>query len=142
VSSSNSDFYELMALDIGDARIGVARAHSFAKMPEPMTVIPNDSQAIVAIVDMIHNNNVHKIIVGLPLNTQGVPTQQTQKVESFVATLRQHVTEEVIFVDESYTSKMADEAPSKEGALHGHNDADAACYILQRYFQEGATKNV
>lgn len=133
----NSEPITLLGLDVGDKRIGVARAHSVAKFPEPLTIVANNEYALNAVLDLVQKYEAKLVVVGLPLNLQGSETEQSEKTRKFASALKDATQIPVVFVDESLTSVMADASPSHKSATLKSNDADAACYILDRYFLEG-----
>lgn len=129
--------YTILALDIGNARIGVARANSIAKLPEPVTVLPNNTNVYQELCKLFDQHGAKKIVVGLPL-TDGEKTPQSETTQEFVEKLKEHTTLPVAYCDESYTSKLADQKIGFKTAHKQSNDAEAACYILERYFTEGS----
>lgn len=132
-----SDAFTILGLDVGDARIGVARAHSIAKLSEPLVIIENNSQAIAVVAELIKQHEAGLVIVGIPLAPKSNETEQTKKSLLFAKNLKEFTNVPLVLVDESYTSTMANESPRKKGLTLKSNDADAACYILDRYFLEG-----
>ena len=131
--------HTILSLDIGDARIGVARANSLAKLPEPLEVIDlKTTDAYVRIAEIVSINDVRHIVVGLPVLASGDDSLQTKKVRDFTTQLTQKISLPVSFVNESFSSVYAD-TYLKDKKWHGQqsNDALAACVLLQRYFDEG-----
>ncbi len=134
---NESQPFTILGLDIGDARIGVARAHSIAQLPEPLSVILNNGALHVSLAAAIAAQEAVLLVVGLPLNDDGSDTDQSRKIRALVQEFTSMHPIAVAYVDESHTSKMADAQPTKFAKTSGQNDADAACYILERYFSEG-----
>jgi putative Holliday junction resolvase len=126
----------VLGLDIGDSRIGVARAHSFAKLPEPLTVIIVAKQdPVMAVTALINETDTQLVIVGLPKLASGSDSGQTLKVRRFVDTLRTATTTPILFIDESFSSQDADRYIKAHQKQVVSNDAIAACVILERYFE-------
>ncbi len=129
----------VLGLDVGDARIGVARAHTIARLPEPLEVLERTKvDAIARLMALAQQEDVVLFVVGLPRLTSGEEGAQAQATREFVQALQQASPLPCVFVDESFTSAEADTfKQSKQWRSQPSNDALAACLILQRYFTEG-----
>jgi putative holliday junction resolvase len=134
---SNSQPFTILGLDLGNARAGVARANSLAQLPEPVSVIANNDTFHDSLAVLISDYDAKMLVVGVPLNDDGSSTEQSRKIQQTMQDFARQCPIPVVFVDESHTSKMADAHPTKFAKVSGQNDADAACYILERYFREG-----
>jgi len=78
-----------MALDIGDARIGVAMSDPLGITAQPHSVIERSGQkSVQAVISLIEQNDVGTLLVGLPLELDGQKGPQAQKVEEFISQLR------------------------------------------------------
>lgn len=101
---------EIVCLDVGDARIGVARANSVARLPEPMMTVSVDGNEINEIIKIVEELHAETIVVGMPRNLSGEKTQQSSKVEDFSAKLQAtNNSLKIVFQDESLTTKKAEE---------------------------------
>jgi putative Holliday junction resolvase len=129
---------KIMALDLGDQRIGVALADDEIKIATPYHVIENkeDARTLAAIDDLIKQNHVEKLIVGLPKTLQGDVGIQAEKVLEFVRILKTRVAVEVIVWDERFTTVEATKRLKvhyKSRRIKKIVDASAAALILQSY---------
>lgn len=128
----------ILALDYGEKRVGVAIAHEVARLPRPLTTLPNNDKLETAIVDMIRQEAVKLVVVGLPRGMDGGYTEQTRIAEAFGQRLQTALSVPVVFADETLTSVDAEAAP---GSNHAAGvDAVAAGYILERYLHEQAVQ--
>lgn len=127
-----------LGLDIGDKRIGVARAGAFARLAEPLTTIEANEKLQSRLAEIIEKEKIGMIVVGLPRNLQGEETDQTRKVKIVVTKLKQlHV--EIDTIDEAGTSVEAERFLRQKNRPHWPNesvDAMAACIILQDYLDQ------
>lgn len=124
----------IVGLDIGDKKIGVARANIIAKIPEALKTLKNDSSFNQNLKDLIHDQATNLVVVGLPRGGRGQETVQTKKVIEFIDQLKHDFAEvEFVFVDESLSSVRADEY-LKGTKYKIDQDSVAACFILQEYF--------
>ena len=128
----------ILALDIGEIRIGVALASTVARLPRPFTTLKFDDDFFENLKQIITAEDVSKIIVGMPRNLDGQPTSQTYYVEEFVNDLRQHTDLPIEMQDEAVTSRLAQEELEARGKKYQKADIDAlaATYILQDYLEE------
>ncbi len=129
----------VLALDVGEKRIGVAQGDDSTKIAFPYDTIEVDGHEIEAILALIETNQVQDLIIGYPRNQSGETTAQTQFVEDFVAKLEEiPIDTRITYQDESLTSVIATQRLEKLGKPYqkGDIDAMAACIILEDYFQE------
>ena len=139
-------FYETMnerivALDIGDVRIGVAVSDPTRTVASPVEVITRvgwgpDTRAIRAICDRYETT---QIVSGLPLNMDGTEGFQAGKVRDLCAQLEKAGLT-VFFQDERLSTVTAEEA-LLEGNLsrrgrRGVVDKVAAAVILEQWLKE------
>lgn len=121
------------ALDIGEKRIGIARANSVARLVNPVATLANDT-AFKAVFDkLVKENDVTVVIVGLPRSLKGDETQQSRYTRAFVANMLADY--HVIWQDETLSSVAAEQR--RDWLDHGL-DAAAACIILEDYLTEHA----
>lgn len=125
----------ILALDVGTKRIGVAVADPIVPVATPVVTLAVDGSEIEAIRQLIDERDVDMVVVGYPRNQSGEPTAQTAHTEAFAEQLRPHVT--IVYQDESLTSVMAEERLKKRGKPYQKEDidAEAAAIILQDYME-------
>ena len=128
----------LVALDIGERRIGVAVADSAVKIAVPYDTIDVDGTEVNQIVGILQKESAIKLIIGYPRNQSGEPTAQTQFVVDFVASLPVSLAGMVAYQDESLTSVHAEQQLKANGRPYAKGDIDkvAASIILQDYLEE------
>jgi putative Holliday junction resolvase len=128
-----NNFTNALGLDVGGARIGVARINSIAQISEPLVVLRNDDQFSTELKKLIVEYSADLIVVGLPRNMKGERTQQTEIVESFVGSHIEPLGVRVIYQDETLSTVAAEaRMPKKDAHLQ---DAYAACVILEDFMQ-------
>ncbi len=132
------DLGVIAALDVGEARIGVAMNPPGVSIAQPFTTIDNDSKVNETIASLIRDHNVTKLVVGNPRNMQGNDTKQTRYVEDFVEKLKSNINVPVFMQDEALTSVKAEEELKDRKSPYEKGDIDslAATYILQDYIEE------
>lgn len=126
----------ILALDVGTVRIGVAIARSDIKLARPLTTITNSAEVITDISKLAAERTVETLVVGLPRGLDGQTTAQTRYVLEFVEKLKATGLT-IVVQDEALTSlKAEDELKSRDGGGRynkGDVDALAATYILEDY---------
>jgi len=129
----------IMALDIGDKKIGVAMSDPEGVLATPLVTIIrlNDSEAIDSICKLVSKYKVGYVVVGLPYSLDGSVGTQAEKVCAFARKLSQSLQVDIRMQDERLSSAAADRLLSEAGAKKGHKksvrDAAAAAFILQGY---------
>ena len=141
-----------LGLDVGDRWIGAALSDPSAKLASPLTIIKrsDDTAVMQAISRIISENEVGKIIVGLPRMLDGSIGIQAQKVQAFTQQLKQATEVEIEFRDEWLTTVAAKHimhvngpASKKKRRKDGvkktdrqRDDAVAAAVLLQNFLDE------
>lgn len=128
----------IMALDVGEQRIGVAIASTVAKIASPHGVIINDEDVLIGLKTAIEENKIETIIVGLPRNMQGGETSQSKYARDFADKLKDNFSLRVVLQDESLTSVQAEEnlKSTKKKYTKEDIDAESAVLILDDYIKE------
>ena len=126
----------LVCLDVGEKRIGVALGDESVKIAMPYETIDVDGSEIEAIATILEQENPRVLIIGYPRNQSGESTKQTKYVEDFAKQL-EAMDIEIVFQDESLTSVMAEERLKSYGRSYTKADIDAqaAAIILQDYLE-------
>jgi putative holliday junction resolvase len=148
----------LMALDVGDARIGVAVCDATGFLASPYTTIHitrDEQQTLATIQELANETDAEGLIIGLPISLDGQIHAQGQKIQEFAERLRPLITVPLSFWDERLSTVEAqrlliqrgqDERGGRQGRSSrqhtqkkkrrrgGHEiDALAATVILQDY---------
>ena len=130
----------LMALDVGTRRIGVALADSNIRISVPFDTIEVNEEThseITDINEIIVRENINILVVGLPRNHSGEDTSQSGYTKTFATNFDLSV-DKIVFQDESLTSVQAEDQLKsyKKPYSKGDIDMTAAAIILQDYLEE------
>lgn len=131
----------LLALDLGEKRIGLALSDSLGIAAQPLEVFKRTSrQADFAHVGrLVAKHDVRGLIIGLPISLNGEEGAMAAWVRDYGAALGAAVNLPVTFWDESLTSVQAEQAMREAGynrqQMTGKLDAVAAALILQSYLE-------
>ena len=130
----------ILALDCGDARIGLALSDPLGILARPFKILTrqNSLRDIEDILDIVRANNVERIIVGLPVNMDGTSGGQVDKVREFVKELQKHTPLPIDFKDERLTTVESKNLlqSSRKTTRNLRYDAHAAALILQSYLND------
>ena len=122
---------KILGIDYGEVRIGIAisdETHTFAR--ELSIFSPKDFWK--EIQNLVHSEEVTKVIVGWPLNMEGFETQKTHEVGEFKTKLEDLLNIEVEVMDERLSSQMAQHLPGGKKNI----DSLAAQILLQNYLDK------
>ena len=122
-----------LGLDVGMARIGVARINSIARISEPLAVLANDEPFISEINKLIGVHSIDIVVVGLPRNMKGEKTAQTEYVEQFTDKLKEHLNKPIAIQDETHSTAAATERVTTR--TKPMEDAHAAAIILEDFIE-------
>jgi len=126
----------VMALDVGDRRIGVAVSDPTGLLARPLTVIwrrsnAEDSAAIARLADL---NGADLIVVGLPVGSDNQIGPQATKTLAFVRYLRHRLSQKIETWDERFTTVDAQRELIALGVRRSRRkemlDAAAAAVLL------------
>lgn len=101
----------VLALDYGSARCGCAVSDPTGTIVTPIDAVerPATRRGVEAILTLVREREVERIVVGLPLSLRGEDTDQTREARDFAATLAKRLGPgtPVDLYDERYTTRIA-----------------------------------
>ena len=130
---------QILGLDLGKARTGVALSDELRMLAHPLETIESGSaEAVARRVQMIvAERNVGCVVVGLPRQMNGALGPAAKNAQHFIEKLRPLVSCEVVTWDERLSTVAAEralrEAGKKTRETRGIRDQVAAQIILQGY---------
>ena len=133
----------ILALDVGERRVGVAVSDLTGTIARPLYAIRRASRAedFAAIADLVEEYQAEAVVVGQPLSLDGHAGPQARRVARYADALAESLTVPVIPSDERFSTARADEIlretrgerAKRRARANGEIDAIAAAVILQRY---------
>lgn len=130
----------IMGLDFGTTRIGISLSDPLQIIAKPFTTIENGRGTIGQICDIIRDENVGLVVVGMPLNLKGEKGKKAQEVEEFIGRIRNATDVEVVYWDERFTTLIARQTLLSMGTKReerrtrkGRVDSMAAAILLQGF---------
>lgn len=131
-----------LALDVGDERVGVAISDSSAFLARPLSVVARrpGPAGFLRIAEIIAENGVELVVVGLPLLPDGTEGKQVRSTRAYVRGLQRHIDLPIVYWDERSSTRRATEIMIESGRGRRQKrrakDAVAAAVILQEYLDD------
>src|SRR2546428_10772545 len=101
----------LIALDVGEARIGVAVSDAMGLLASPYTTLQVDRgdemRVWAAIQRCIDETEAEGLVIGLPISLDGQIHAQGERVQAFAERLKQHISIPLTFWDERLSTVEA-----------------------------------
>ena len=142
-----NSYYRVMALDYGDVRIGIALSditRFLASGLENYTRVSLEADC-KHIAELIANNNVKVVVLGLPLNMDGTSGVRVEKTKEFAEELKKYTDAKIDFLDERLTSVSAEKILISADVSRKKRkevlDKLSATIILQDYLDMNYRKN-
>jgi putative Holliday junction resolvase len=120
----------ILALDFGEARCGCALSDPTGTLATPLAAVerPATRKGLAALAALVRDNDVERVVVGLPLTLAGEEGRQARETREFVARLEDLVTVPIDLHDERLTTRQAERAGGGADA-----DSRAAAHLLEAY---------
>ena len=130
----------ILAVDVGDRRIGLAVCDEQEMIATPLDTIDNVrnmNDGLRKVLVRAEEEEVGEIVVGLPIPLSGGTNERLAAVEHFVAQLRKLSHVPVTTMDERMTTKIAERVLIQQGVRRKERrevvDRIAAAVILEGY---------
>ncbi len=124
-----------LGIDYGTKRVGLATAED-GGMAFPLRVIPHRPTLVLDVADICIKEKIGIIVMGNSLNNNNEPNALMKKVTPFAEELKNVTGLPVVFINEAFSTR---EAKHLQGD-NAHNDASAACIVLQSYLDKISNK--
>ncbi|MCC2032121.1 Holliday junction resolvase RuvX [Microbacterium allomyrinae] len=125
-----------LGIDVGKARVGVARCDPDGLLATPVETVARDDAAIARLVALAEEYSANELLVGLPLNLRGEDTPSTTDAREFAAALATASGLPVRLVDERLSTVSAHAALRSSGRSQRSSrsivDQVAAVVLLQQ----------
>jgi len=123
---------KVMALDYGSARTGVAVSDPTGTLARPLGVVEQAAteSGLEELARLVREEDVERVVVGLPLTMRGAHGEQAAETERFVDALRGLLDVPVELYDERFTTDLA-----QRTAGTAPEDALAAAHLLSGWLE-------
>jgi len=130
----------ILALDVGQRRIGLAISDPLGTIAQPLMTIQHDDTSMDQIIGIVQDKEVGEIVVGLPVNMNGTSGQQADEVQKFAGLLAERVDIPLVFVDERLSTVEAEKlmisADVNRRKRRQSIDSVAAAIILEKRLRD------
>jgi putative Holliday junction resolvase len=129
----------LLALDLGEKRVGVAISDELRITVRPLPFLRRTSwkQLLVAVADLLQSFDAQTLVIGLPLNLDGTEGQAALEARRLARNFELSLKVPVHMQDERLTSREAEAALRDAGRsseeLRQFVDSEAAAIILRDF---------
>jgi putative Holliday junction resolvase len=124
----------VLALDYGSARCGCAMSDPTGTIVTPLEHVerPGTRRGMLALLQLVRDREVQRVVVGLPLSLGGGDSAQTRETREFAERLARRLGEEVPVElhDERFTTRMAQRL---DGPASASEDSRAAAHMLESW---------
>lgn len=124
-----------LGVDVGKARVGVARSDPDGLLALPVETVPRDDRSVARVRELAAEYDAVEVLVGLPLNLSGNDTPSTADARAFAAELAGAQERPVRLVDERLSTVSAHAALRQSGRSQRDSrsivDQVAAVVLLQ-----------
>jgi putative Holliday junction resolvase len=120
----------ILALDYGEARCGCALSDPTGALATPIDAVerPDTRRALDAIARIVRENEVSRVVVGLPVTLDGHEGHQARRTRAWADRLAERLPVLVVMHDERLTTRQAERAGGDADA-----DSRAAAFLLESY---------
>ena len=129
---------KVLALDYGSARTGVAVSDPTGTVARPLGVVEGAAteSGLAELARLAREEEVERVVVGLPLTLRGTHGEQAAETERFVEALRGVLEVQVELFDERFTTDLAQQTGGTAPV-----DALAAAHLLSTYLEWCAARS-
>lgn len=125
-----------LGIDVGRARVGVARCDPDGLLATPVETVPRDDASVARVIALADEHSAMEILVGLPLNLRGEDTPSTVDAREFATAVAAASAIPVRLVDERLSTVSAHAALRSSGRSQRSSrsivDQVAAVVLLQQ----------
>lgn len=125
-----------LGVDVGKARVGVARCDPDGLLAVPVETVPRGDASVSRIAELAGEYDAMEVLVGLPISLSGNETSSTSDARDFAAELAAALTVPVRLVDERLSTVSANAMLRDNGRSQKSSrrivDQVAAVVLLQQ----------
>ncbi len=131
----------ILALDIGEKRIGTAVSDETGTLARPLTTITRGAKRddFERIAQLVDQQQAERVVAGYPLSLSGSEGPQARRVRRYAQALASRLPVPLELWDERYTTVEAVErlrdSKRRRPGDRGQLDAAAAAILLQDYLE-------
>jgi len=132
----------ILALDYGNARIGVAVCDAMHIVVSTRPIIENQGNVITEVCNRIREERAEVVLVGVPMFHDERTSAMIDRIRQFIEELRTATSVLIVEVDEAFSTRRARQVMLQSGMSKkrrqqkGTKDVVAAAVILQDFLED------
>lgn len=122
-----------LGIDWGAHDVGIALAHAETRVAIPFMTERNDKGFLDRVARLIAEERIGTVVIGIPSHVNCMADEYPSKKLGRLMNERLDVG--IVYQDEMFTTKLAQQVLIRRGErqVNKHDDAEAACIILQQW---------
>lgn len=124
-----------LGVDVGKARVGVARSDPDGLLATPVETVPRGDDSVARVAELVSEIGAIEVLVGLPISLRGGDTASTTDARAFAREVAAAIEVPVRLIDERLSTVSAQAALRQSGrsqrGSRGIVDQIAAVILLQ-----------
>ena len=132
-SSNEAETSRILGIDYGKTKIGLAIADEETRMAFAFDTLPNDKNFLQKLKEIVEKENVKTVIMGMTRHEKDYESAEEKII--FAKMIEKEIGMPIIFQDEMFTTKMAQNNIKQRGGrnIAKTDDQEAARIILQSW---------
>ena len=132
-SLNEAEISHILGIDFGKSKIGLAIADSETRMAFAFDTLSNDNNFLKKIGKIVEKENVKTVIMGMTKHDKDAKSAKEKII--FAKMIEKEIGMPVVFQDEMFTTKMAQDNIKQRGGrnIAKTDDQEAARIILQSW---------
>lgn len=134
----------VLALDIGERRVGVAISDPGATIASPLDVLDATGRLAEQVAALVVDREVELVVVGLPLTLRGEEGPQAARVRAAAERIAERISVPIVYHDERLSSAEANRSMKGSSSVRkrrGSVDKVAAAIFLQSFLDGGGARS-
>lgn len=129
----------VLAFDFGTVKTGVAVGNELTRLARPVKLLRarDDDHRWRLVAELLAEWQPDLVVVGRPVHSDGTALEHTKRCEKFARGLHGRHGLPVVLVDETLTSRAAEEYVRDE-----NDDAIAAAILLEQWLSDGLGERI
>lgn len=136
VGQNGAEISRILGIDFGKSKIGLAIADEETRMAFALDILSNNKDFFGKLKGIIEKENVKTIIIGITSHNKDM--QSMEEKTAFTETVKKETQLPVMFQEEMFTTKMAQNNIKERGGknIAKTDDKEAARIILQEWLDK------
>lgn len=137
-SQNEPETSQILAIDYGKSKVGLAMGDSSVKISFAYKTLPNNDNFFAELSKIIDKEEIKKVIIGLPGHHNFKDSEEAQEIKKLGEKIEAELKLPVEYQEEMFTTKMARNNLKETGMknLEQHDDEESARIILESWMEK------